>query len=625
MCGIFGRLNLDQPVTDDQLATMSKALIHRGPDEQKWKIFASFGFGVNRLSIIDVAGGQQPLSNENKTIWAVQNGEIYNYQSLSQKLKKNRHRFSSVSDSEVLVHLYEDYGAESISHLSGMFALAIWDQKNQRLLLATDRLGIKPLYYSQQKNFFLFASEVKALLSQGIDRDINPQALSDYLSLNYIPGPQTIFSGVFKLPPATVLVYERGKMKQFSYWQLKDFVGRETKLKSEEELIHDLRSFLDDALKAHLVSDVPLGIFLSGGLDSSAVTAFAVKHNPKIKTFSVGFKESSYDELGFARSMAKLFKTDHQEIMLNLNIRELVSEMAHFWDEPFADSSAVPTFVISKAARQKVKVILTGDGGDEVFAGYEIYKADKLLHYYQNVPLRIRSLIANLLLSLLPVSHEKMSLDLKVRRFIRGSVVDAVLAHYLWRAIFTQEEKEKLYITKPHVLASEKLFAAVSGEINSGDLLNRLLYVDTKISLVDDMLTKVDRMSMANGIEVRVPLLDYRLVEFMASLPSEFKVRGLTLKYLLKKSLRTILPDAIIDRAKAGFHAPVPHWLNHELNGMVKDYLNPRKLKEFGNFFNALYVAKMISEHRHKKADWSRNLWGLLMFQLWYEEYMKTS
>lgn len=623
MCGIFGRVNLQGKVlTSRDLQPMAKSMVHRGPDDTYYYLNSEFGFGANRLAIIDFAHGRQPLANENKSIWAVQNGEIYNYRELKEQLEKQGHSFRSESDTEILVHAFEEKKIDFVKDLRGMFALAIWDKSSKELYLARDRIGIKPLYYTLQPDCFLFASELKAILRYNIARKINRQALHDYLSLNYIPGKQTIFENVFKLPPGHYLQFRDGKITVAPFWSLASFSSEATD-DSESSYLRQLKSLLTEAVRYHLISDVPVGAFLSGGLDSSAVVALAAQElGHKLHTFSVSFSTKSYDESRYAQIIAKKFGTNHEVIDLSLNIQDLTVKVASYFDEPFADSSAIPTFAISKAASRHVKVILSGDGGDEIFGGYEIYKADRLLSSYQRLPKALHHTLVYLTKELLPVSQQKMSFDFKIRRFLRGASSDPITAHFLWRAIFTEEEKKELYTDKVDVLPTVKYFQEVAKTYRRSDRLNALLYIDTIISLVDDMLTKVDRMSMANSLEVRVPLLDHKLVEFLASLPSSYKVRGLTLKYLFKQVLADILPREILRRPKAGFHAPVPLWIKGELLDLICEYLSASKLASYGNIFSPTVVAKLLKEHLEDRADWSRNLWGILMFQLWYENYL---
>jgi asparagine synthase (glutamine-hydrolysing) len=627
MCGIYGIVGKEAKFSPDRrlLRRMGKTLKQRGPDDQGQYVAGPAGLGATRLSIIDIKGGNQPLFNEDKSIWVVQNGELYNYQELKNQLENLGHKFSSQSDTEVYAHLYEEEGLQLVSKLRGMYALGLWDAKRQRLVLGRDRLGIKPLYYTQHNGQLIFASEIKAILAAGVKRELDRQALYDYLTVNYVPGPRSIFKGIKKLAPGHLLVWEKGRVALRRYWKPERIQTSAREFGKEKELEEELLALLEEAVKYHLVSDVPVGAFLSGGIDSSAVVALASKLYPKkLKTFSVGFEQESYDELKYASQIARQFKTDHQEIRLKLNPQELVEKIGAYFDEPFADSSAVAVYAISEVARkQKLKVILTGDGGDEIFGGYVTYQADRLLNLYNRLPRWIRDQIIAAIVRRLPASHEKMTLEFKAKRFIRGAMTNPLKAHFLWKVIFTNEQIKKLLAKSTKARRPVRLWEKVYEPIDSADTLNKLMLADTRTSLVDDMLTKVDRMSMANSLEVRVPLLDHKLVEFMLKLPSQYKVRGLRLKYLLKKSLRGILPNEILDRPKAGFHVPVAHWIKDELRDLIGDYLSPTALKKQG-LFKPEYVQQLLKDHNSLKADYSREIWGLLMLAIWQERYLKS-
>lgn len=635
MCGIFGVVTSNNQVLPqlEMLQAMAKTLRQRGPDDEGIHIQGRAGLGATRLSIIDLPHGNQPLFNEDRTIWVVQNGELYNYRELKKLLTKRGHRFLTSSDTEVYAHAYEEWGLSFVEKLRGMYALALWDEKRERLVLVRDRLGIKPLYYAQQNGQFIFASEIKAILPTGIKRTLDRQALADYLSVNYVPGPRSIFTGIEKLPPAHVLEWINGKRRIYSYWKSstlfgaiqgqKGFVSNEVDEMDEGALRARLISLVEEAVKYHLVSDVPVGAFLSGGIDSSAVVALASRLYPKkLRTFSVGFDEKSYDERTHAQHVADQFGTKHESIALTLKPVELVEKIGTYLDEPFADSSAVAVYAISEVARKEgMKVILTGDGGDEVFGGYVTYQADQLLQWYNRLPRWLREGVISRLVNVLPASQKKMAFDFKVKRFVRGATDDPLLAHFLWKAIFTDQQLKKLLATHYTTRPCSRLWQNAYDSMHSSDTLNKLMLTDLKTSLPDDMLTKVDRMSMANSLEVRVPLLDHPLIEFMASLPSRYKVRGMTLKYLFKKSLRGLLPDNILDRPKAGFHVPVTQWLNGELQDMIGDYLSPARLKREG-YFKPAVVAEVLDDHRNKKADYAREIWGLLMFEIWRDHYL---
>ena len=621
MCGIYGMVG--KKADKGMLTRMGKTLRQRGPDDQGEYVRGRAALGATRLSIIDLPGGDQPLFNEDKSVWAVQNGELYNYQELMEDLRKKGHKFASRSDTEVYAHLYEDEGLNFVDKLRGMYSIGLWDEKRNRLVLVRDRLGIKPLYYTQNKGQLIFASELKAILQTGVKRELDRQAFHDYLSVNYVPGAQSIFKGIKKLQPGHLLVWEKGRVRVRRYW--KPNRGRQLEVRSKN-LEEKLLSLLEEAVKYHLVSDVPVGAFLSGGIDSSVVVALASKLYPKtLRTFSVGFEQSSYDELKYAKKIAKTFGTKHEEIRLKLKPQELTEKIGAYFDEPFADSSAVAVYAISEVAhRHKMKVILTGDGGDEVFGGYVTYQADQLLRLYNRLPRLVREKVIARIVKRLPASHGKMTLEFKAKRFVRGALTDPLKAHFLWKVIFTDEQIKRLLKSKSDGQLTVRLWQDIYPSTSSGqarDIINDLMFVDMQTSLVDDMLTKVDRMSMAHGLEVRVPLLDHKLVEFMAKLPSKHKIRRLTLKYFLKQALRGLLPSEILNRPKAGFHVPVAHWIKDELKDLIGDYLSPASLKKQG-YFDPKFVQQLISDHNTLKADHSREIWGLLMFSIWENKYL---
>lgn len=666
MCGIFGKFHITSSQTrsrvdESQLLAMSRTLHHRGPDEKDQFVFfynaedhhQSFqdgGIGANRLSFIDLTSGSQPISNEDQTIWACQNGEIYNFQELSKDLKNKGHQFQSQSDTEVLVHLYEDEGENFVKKLRGMFAIAIFDKKQNKLMLARDRIGIKPLYYSFHKNVFLFGSELKSLLAGGLQKQIDLQALGDYLSLNFVPGPRTIFTNAKKLQPGHLLVLKNGKMEIQRFWDVpvtKPVAGAgDDSFTSISKAAASLKELLKDAVQSSLVSDVPVGAFLSGGLDSSAVVAFASRHVHNLQTFSVGFKEKSYNELSYACRIAKQFHTNHHDIRIDVSKPEIVLAHAETFDEPFADSSSLATFALSEFAAKHVKAVLSGDGGDEVFGGYTIYYADRILTWYRHLPKIMKQRVFPWIASLIPASDKKTPLEFKFKRFVRGGAKDMVTAHALWRAIFTEDQKQELFrqkrqsqrisgkegiednvednnvgISAQNIKPFSRLFHINYTSHHTNDSLNDLMNLDLKINLVDDMLTKVDRMSMAHSLEVRVPLLDHRLVEFMARVPSKWKLKGRTLKYLFKKAMEDALPDDIIYRPKSGFHVPVGRWLRHEFKPLVQEYLSPKKIRSQG-LFDSRVISNLSSNHQNGTRDVSRELWGLLMFSIWYEKWL---
>jgi asparagine synthase (glutamine-hydrolysing) len=626
MCGIAGKLNLQNahPVMYDTIAGMCEVMKHRGPDDEGIYLDGNFGMGMRRLSIIDLHTGKQPLSNEDKTVWAVFNGEIYNFLEQRALLEQIGHTFSTKTDTEVIVHLYEEYGATFVERLTGMFAIAVWDKRQRKLILARDRLGIKPLYYAVNGDRLLFGSEIKAVLHDSDKQEIDLQALHDYLSFNYIPGPGTIFKQIRSLPPAHILTCAKGATTVAPYWELTYPMGSNGKVRSEESYCEELHELLKLTIKQHLISDVPLGVFLSGGLDSSTLVALMSQvSSQRIATFSIGFEDQSYNELAYAKAVAKEYDTTHHELVVSPNIVDLLPELIRHFDQPFADSSAIPVYCVSKLAREHVKVALSGEGGDEVFAGYQTYAAYKLAELYKRLP---RSLVAKIIPTLvrrLPVSHKKVSIDYKAKRFVKGALLTPPEGHYWWKVIFTEEAKARLYVRPTNGLADPvRLYRDIYEGCSARDALTRLQHIDLKVWLPDDILVKADRMSMANSLEARVPFLDHRVVEFAASLPPRLKLRGLTKKYILKRTMSPDLPSKVINCRKRGFNVPIPSWLGHELREMVHEVLGPRRLKDVG-IFNPATVSEIVRAHEEMRMDYSRNIWGLLVFMLWYEEYVE--
>ena len=634
MCGICGKVYYDRHRTAEPevIDQMCRTLRARGPNDQGRHMRGPVGLGATRLSIIDVDGGHMPLCNEDGSVWIAFNGEIYNFAKLRNRLEGLGHRFATKTDTEVIVHLYEEEGEDFARHLNGMFAIAIWDHNNRRLVLARDQLGIKPLYYCRLADRLLFGSEIKAILADGVDREIDPVALHDYLSLNYVPGFRSMLSGIHKLPPGQVLVFDAAKnrTKLQEFWDVPAPPHVRTAHHGYGSTEDELLQLLREVVRDQLVSDVPVGAFLSGGLDSSLIVALMSEvSDAPVRTFSVGFRERSYDETPFARIVAKQYNTDHHELILAPDARTTVESMANYFDEPFADSSAVAVHAISELAARHVKVVLSGDGGDEVFGGYATYQADRCASLYRYLPTMLGARLIPRLVNLLPVSDRKISWDFKLRRFVEGASLPPLQAHVAWKSFFSEEMKARLYHAEyaASAVGLRPTVAVMQGYFDrypKDDLLNRLLYVDTKIQMVDDMLTKVDRMSMAHSLEVRVPLLDVRLVEFMSRLPGNMKVRGLRLKYLLKRVASRLLPPEILRRRKAGFHVPIPRWLKTELREMVGDYLSADVVSRHG-LFDPQVVSSLLNAHWRGRQDHSRNIWNLLMFSLWHERYLQRS
>jgi asparagine synthase (glutamine-hydrolysing) len=628
MCGICGILYYDKhrSVEPALLQAMSDRILHRGPDDQGQLIRANVGLAMRRLSIIDVATGHQPIFNEDESMAIVYNGEIFNHRQVRSELEARGHVFRTQADTEVILHAYEEYGVNCPQKLNGMFALAIWDGKRERLFLARDRLGVKPLYYYHDEQQLIFGSELKALtVSPALARRVNLKALDNFLTFEYIPAPLSIFENVFKLPQAHYLLWESGRITIKPYWQL----TYQAATGGEDELAERLRLLLQDATKIRLMSEVPLGAFLSGGLDSSAIVAMMAASDPRpVKTFSIGFANSSYNELPYARSVSQRFSTDHSEEIITPDALRLTERIVRQLDEPFGDFSVFPTLMVSEMARQQVTVVLSGDGGDEVLAGYDTYVADRLARRLGRLPGRIcRSLLDPLVMAL-PPTEKKKGLINKSRRFLEGLRLPADLQHVRWMIFMRQQEKQALYTPElwsalreqdPYDFIREK-FAACS----SSAPLDQQEYVDIMTYLVDDILVKVDRMSMLVSLEARTPFLDYRVVEFCASLPPNLRLAGSQSKYLLKKAMQGILPEMILHRGKEGFSIPIKQWLKNELRPLMEEYLSPVRLKRAGEFQPG-YVQKLMQEHLRGSENHSHRLWALMMYQMWRETHGPTS
>jgi len=631
MCGICGvfSINPNSPVESDVLQQMVDSIIHRGPDEEGVFCQPQIGLGSRRLSIIDVAGGQQPIPNENKTIWIVFNGEIYNFAELRRFLHTKGHQFQTHSDTEVILHLYEEFGTECLEYLDGIFAFAIWDSTKQHLFIARDRLGIKPLYYAEVNQQFIFGSELKALLKHPeISREIDLVALNEYLSFEYVPTPRSIFKDIRRLEPGYFLVYgAKGLIKQ-KFW---DVTLARSELRPpmhwrdySKQLYQRMRSIV----QKELVSDVPVGVLLSGGVDSSIIAALMTELYPgRVKSFSIGFQESSFDESPYARMVAKHLQTEHHELILTSKMAaDLVPDIVDFLDEPFGDSSLIPTFLLSKFASNQVKVVLGGDGGDELFAGYPTLTAHRLIEYYERViPWSIRTNIAPFLLDWLPVSFNNISFDFRLRRFLSGRGVPHLTRHHRWLGSFTDDEKDLLLQDwlKPVL---QDTYTQVYRHIRECDAmlpLNQILYADMKMYLEGDILFKVDRASMATSLEVRVPFLNRDLVSFVSDIPFDLKLRRLSGKYLLKKSFKHMLPSEIFKRPKKGFNMPVAHWISGELRNLTLDLLSKDRIERQG-LFNYSYIHSLIDEHFKQQRDNRKLLWTLLVFQLWHSRYVSN-
>ena len=636
MCGICGKIYFDsqRKVEPALIRAMCDTLTHRGPDETGVLVEGNVGLGHTRLSIIDLTTGSQPIHNEDKSIWAMCNGEIYNYKTESSNLIALGHHFYTKSDTEVIIHLYEQYGDDFVNRLNGIFGAVVWDKSSRKLILARDHVGVKPLYYFVDDEKLVFASEIKAILKDRIDRQIDLQALSDYLSYNYIPGPRTIFRKIKKLQPGHFLVCrfaDRPIVKTVKYWDVPFCPPpvEVTQLPPEKQYRHygqQLYEKLKEAVKMQLVSDVPLGVWLSGGIDSSTIVALMRQvHSGEIKTFSVGFEQKSYNELGYARAVAQKFETSHQELILPIKPEDIVPKLGYFFDEPFADSSAIPVYYLAWMTKQFVTVALGGDGGDELFAGYLTYNAYKCANLYKKLPAFLAQNVIPSLVARLPVSHKKISFDYKAKRFISASLLAPDVAHYMWKVIFDEDMKRCLLnpdlTAQSHLRQSVDITRQYFSKWMSPEILDKLQYTDLKLYLPDDILVKVDRMSMAHALEVRVPLLDHNIVESAVNLPPDLRLRGFTGKYILRKMMADVLPRKILKGKKRGFNVPMAAWLRNELRTTAWDLLSPAKLKNLG-LFNYNYIQTILEAHDNMQFDYSRNIWGLLVFMLWYDAYM---
>ena len=632
MCGITGWASLDSHApppegAKDLLHAMCERMVHRGPDSEGLFVTTGAALGMRRLAIIDLITGEQPVFNEDRSVATILNGEIYNYRELRATLEKRGHSFRSASDTEVLPHLYEEYGDEMVRELNGMFAFALWDSKRRRLLIARDRFGEKPLYWGVFDNTLLFASEPKVLLAHpAVKPSLNLQALRQYLSFDYVPAPLSIYEGINKLPAAYKLTLEDGRVNVERYWKLSYKIAEP--VPSEHEAADHLRELLADAVRMRLVSDVPLGVLLSGGVDSSTVAALAVRASSEaVKTFSISFAESSFDESAYARGVAKYLGTDHHEERLSANLAaNLVSEIGAWMDEPFSDPSLVPTYLLSRFTRKHVTVALGGDGGDELFAGYQMYAGHRWAEVYKRVPPALRRGIVEPFVRVLPVKTKNLSFDYKALRFVTGANYDTVARHHVWFGSFTPEEQEQVLTREARAATNGDIYAdarQIAGECDSDDLVTQMQSVDTRLYLAEDILTKVDRASMAVSLEVRAPFLDPRVAEFAASLPCNYKLRGLKTKYILKKAVHDMLPNFVTRRGKKGFGVPVAEWLKANLRPLARDLLSPERVRRAG-VFNADYIAKLQDEHERGIANHRKLLWTLLMFELWHESFVET-
>ena len=620
MCGICGLARLDgEPGIDrDALGAMSAALVHRGPDSDGAAVDGPVGLAARRLAIVDLEGGDQPISSEDGHVTVVHNGEIYNRDALTAELERAGHRFATRCDTEVLVHLYEQHGPRFAERLRGMFAFALWDRRARRLVLGRDPFGIKPLYWSTRGGLLTFASELKSLaLAPGFAREIDLDALEAFLAFNSIPSPQTIYRDARKLPAGHLLVWEPGADPHVErYARPAPVAATDVRREPGAQLAIELRSRLRDSVRAHLMADVPVGVLLSGGIDSSALTALAAQESgERVRTFSIGFAERSFDELERARQVAARYGTDHHELVLRPDAAELLPPIVAAFDEPFGDSSALPTYLVSRLAAQHVKVALSGEGGDELFGGYETYVADLLA---ARVGPGVRALAP--IVGRLPASSRgRVSLDYRAKRFVAAAHRPALEAHHGWKEIFSPDARAELLAPDRRAANDPvEVLRARYAETAGAEPLARLQDVDLGVYLVDDLLTKTDRMSMAHSLELRVPFLDPVVAELALALPTGQKVRGWAKKRLLRRAIAPFVPRAIARGRKKGFSIPAAAWLRGELEPFAREVLAPDRVRRQG-LLRPAAVTALLDAHVAGRADLSRQLWGLMALSLWLD------
>lgn len=622
------------PAEDRELVgRMCAALAHRGPDDEGSVQLDGVTLGMRRLSIIDLEGGHQPIHNEDLRIWVVQNGEIYNHLELRGELEVLGHVFATRSDTEVLVHGYEEWGAGFVTRLNGMFAFALFDRSRRVVLLARDRMGIKPLHYAIDGSRLVFASELKALLmDSALRRGVDPVALDRYLAREYVPSPLSMVRGISKLPPAHTLTWSVAERTSVlsRYWA--PTLGEGDGVadgRSLDEQCEELRGVLLESVRKELISDVPLGVFLSGGIDSSAVAAMMTQLGSEVKSFSVGFADRSFDESAYARLVARHLGTDHHELILEPDmLLGLIPRLSSLLDEPLGDASIIPTYLLSEFTRRHVKVALGGDGGDELFAGYPTLQAHRLSGYYGLVPAAVRRGLVEPVVRRLPVSRRNLSFDYRAKRFVSGMDFPVAERHERWLGSFAAEERSALLTQDVLEAVSRSAHVAPdsSGELGPGpqNPLNRVLLMDMRGYLENDILVKLDRASMMASLEGRVPLLNNDFVDYATALPLDMKLRGLRSKFLFKRALRGLLPAAILRRPKKGFGIPIAEWFRGPLREQMLSVLSPERMARKG-FFEPAAVAALVSDHLEGRRDNRKQLWTLFAFELWHDGYLERS
>ena len=623
MCGIAGVVSAtrESNITEALVHHMCQQIVYRGPDDEGLHVADGAGLGMRRLSIIDLAGGHQPVFNEDRSAWIVYNGEIYNFPELRPELESRGHRFYTHTDTEVIIHLYEEMGADCVKKLRGMFALAIYDKTKRKLVLARDRLGKKPLHYALHKGNLYFASEIKSILAVAPElAEVNSQALLEYLYYGYVPDPITAFTGIHKLRPGHLLEFQDGTIRIRQYWDIPEYSTHAPK--SEEECLEELEQRLLEATRIRLISDVPLGAFLSGGTDSSTVVALMARASSgPVKTFSIGFKKDDFNEAHYARIVANKFSTDHHEMILEPDVVQTVEHLTSSLEEPFGDSSMLPTYYVSQMARQHVTVALSGDGGDEMFAGYDRYRIHAGHGVFEHIPGWARKFYRDQIFPRLPSYMPGRGFTYNVSLPWQERYVDRLSFLPTFERdtpLLSPDFRQILKRSDDPGNALRRYFA----QAPTKDPVEQLLYVDAKTYLVGDILTKVDRMSMLNSLEVRVPLLDHVFVEWVAGLPPQWKLRGAQQKYILRKLAgRVGVPREVLDRPKQGFALPLVHWMGNELKDMLMILLEPRTLDR--GYFAADGVRKVMDDHLLRGRTNTARIWRLLMFELWHRNFLE--
>jgi asparagine synthase (glutamine-hydrolysing) len=625
MCGITGFVNLDRRAADGELlASMNEAIRHRGPDEDGHYLKEHVALAMRRLAIIDLAGGQQPIANEERTAWIVFNGEIYNFRELKDRLEKLGHTFRTDCDTEAIVHAYEQYGVDCPKHLRGMFAFAIWDERKQELFLARDRVGKKPLLYAKVGPHFVFGSEFSALLKHpAVGREVDREAIHHYLSFLCVPAPLTAYRDIRKLEPGhTLILKPDGEIKTERYWQ-PDF-SKKLKL-SEEEAGERTLELLRDAVRVRLMSEVPLGAFLSGGIDSSTVVALMSEvSDAPVKTFSIGFDEQDFSELHHARRVAEHVGAEHHEFIVRPDALEVLPTLVEHYGEPYADASAIPTYYVARETRKHVTVALNGDGGDEAFAGYERYAAMRLSERYRKLPSALREGVIRQAVELLPASELRRGRVRDLKRFLRAASLPPVERYLQWVSALDPAAKRELYTDEfRHETEGadvRRWLAPWFAQANGAGVVDAVLLTDTMTYLPNDLLVKVDIASMAVSLEARSPFLDHHVIEFAAQLPENLKLRGLTTKYILKRTLKKLLPAENLSRGKMGFGVPVGHWFRGQMGPFLREHLLSEKAARRG-YLRPEVVARLVEEHTRGGRDHTTQLWTLLMLELWFRRF----